>query len=176
MLAQLQRVEGVEKAYANLSGRMFRVSVFPTADREKVAAGLLSALSDRTRKPVRLTGDEFGRALDQEEWRAVERVGELSAIEFRTLGLRRVATFAEEEKLDQESAAKLTRLAREEWDRLAKGSTAEESQDPGKTDWSARCAQFARAVGQRAESVLTTEQVDRLMQALSTPPGRATNR
>jgi len=175
VLAQLQRVEGVEKAYANHSGRLFRVSVSPTADREKVAAGLLKALSDPTRKPVRLTGDEFRRALEQEEWRDVERVGELSAIEFRTLGLRRVATFAEEEKLDKESADKLVKMAEEEWDRLAQESTVEESKHAGKTDWSVRCSQFARAVSKRAVSVLTTEQVDRLKQALSAWPPMVPN-
>lgn len=176
MLAQLQQVEGVEKAYANHSGRLFRVSISPTADREKVAAGLLKALNDPTRRPVRLTGDEFRRALDQEEWREVERVNELSAIEFRTLGLRRVATFAEEEKLDKESADKLMKMAEEEWDRLAQERTVEESEHPGKTDWSVRCSQFARVVSKRAESVLTTEQVERLKQALSAWPRMLRNR
>jgi hypothetical protein len=42
----------------------------------------------KNRTPTRLTGEELEQALEREEWRELDRVGELSAIECRTLALR----------------------------------------------------------------------------------------
>ncbi|QDV90787.1 hypothetical protein RAS2_18700 [Phycisphaerae bacterium RAS2] len=175
-MAQLEKVDGVEKAFANRSGRLIRATVSSAADREEVAGRLLKVLAVGTRKPVRLTGKEVKRALDKEEWRAAERVGELSAIEFRTLALRRVAEFVQEERIEKAKAEKLTEVAEEEWDRLVNRTASEDPKDPGKTDWSGRFRQFADVVAKRTESILTVGQIERLKRSLSALPQAPTDR
>jgi len=103
VLAQLDKVEGVGRSYANHTGNMVRVSLNTAADPEKVAEQVAKILTADKRNPTRLMRDEFTHALDKEQWREGERVGELSAIEFRTLGLRQLKTFAEIEKLDEKT-------------------------------------------------------------------------
>jgi hypothetical protein len=162
VLAQLDKLPGVERSYSNHTGSLVRLSVAPAADPEKVAEQALKVLDDQKRSPVRLAGAEFTRALDEERWRESERVGELSAIEFRTLALRQVKAFADEEKLGKDSADKLARIAEEEWGRLARGGAPGDPKQPGKVDWRGRCRQFVAAVADRAKQVLTAEQVERL--------------
>jgi len=145
---------------------MVRVSVDPAADRDKVEEQVVKLLSDDQRNPKRATGAEFKQALDNEQWRKKERIDELSAIEFRTLGLRRVRTFAEDEKLDEDTTEKLIKIVEEEWDRLMNEVFPNKQKETGKTDWAARCGQCAAAVVERAKSLLTAEQVERLKRSL----------
>jgi len=70
-------------------------------------------------KPVVLAGDELKTALENEQWRETGRVGELSAIEFRAMTLYRIKTFAQAEKLNKETTDKLTKMAEDQWERLA---------------------------------------------------------
>ena len=90
----------------------------------------------------------------------------MSGIEFRTLAVRRVRAFAESEKLDQETADKLVRIAEEECDRLARGADgARPKPAGGGTGWDARRAEFVSAFLDRAKDLLTAPQVERLRQA-----------
>jgi hypothetical protein len=159
VLAQLDKILGVERTYANHTGDMVRVAVASAADPETVAEAVAKILTQEKRNPIRVRDAEFKQALDQEQWRAAERVGELSLIEYRTLAVRLVRQFAQSEKLDKVTSEKLVKIAEEEWDRLAKGDG---SKDHGSVDWRARCAACAAAVVERAKSVLTAEQVERL--------------
>src|SRR5262245_65786425 len=118
---------------------MVRLSVADTVDLPKVATQAAKVLNEQQRSPVRLTGHELTEALEKEEWRESERVSELSAIEFRTLGLRRVRAFAEREKLDKETTDKLVRIAEEEWDRLAKQNATKAPKQRNKENWEGRC-------------------------------------
>ena len=68
---------------------------------------------------VALAGDDLKRALEEEQWRETWRIGELSAIEFRTLAMHWVKTFARDEKLKQEATNKLVAITKEQWDRIA---------------------------------------------------------
>jgi hypothetical protein len=87
VLARLDRIDGIERSYTNRAGTLLWVSVAPSADPERVAADTIRVLGEQ-RNPTQLLGAELVEALAKEEWRDSERVGELSAIEFRTLALR----------------------------------------------------------------------------------------
>ena len=107
----------VEASSSNYTGTMIRVSVTRAMDRAKVAVAVRKALAEN--KPIALAGDELRRALEKEQWRGTARIGELSAIEFRAMALYRIKTFARAEKLDKETADKLTRMAEDQWEHLA---------------------------------------------------------
>jgi hypothetical protein len=162
VLARLGKVKGVEQCLVNRSGTLIRVTVERTADRDKVADEVLKVLAGDNREPSRLTGDELRRALAAEQWRPPD---ELSAIEFRTLAVRRVRGFARAEKLDRGVTEKLVRITEEQWDRLA----GKAKPRGAKSDWSARCMEAAAAVADQAKELLTAEQTDRLRRHLTDP-------
>jgi hypothetical protein len=166
VLAQLDKVQGVKRSYANHTGDMVRVSVHTTAHPDNVAGQVLKLLNDDQRNPERVMGAQFKQALDTEQWREKERIDELSAIEFRMLGLRRMRTFAEKEQLDNETTERLLKIVDEEWDRMAKGRSGNGEKGSGQTDWAAFCGRCAAVVVERARSVLSAEQVERLKQSL----------
>jgi hypothetical protein len=166
VLAQLDQVQGVKRSYANHTGDLVRVSVDIAAHPDKVAEQVCKLLNDDQRNPERVTGDEFQKAIGAEKWREKERIDELSAIEFRTLGLRRVRTFAEKEKLDKETTERLVKIVDDEWDRMAKGRSGNGEKGSAQTDWAAICGRCAAAVVERAKSVLSAEQVERLKHSL----------
>jgi hypothetical protein len=158
VLARLNKIEGVEKSFANRTGTMLRICVAPSADRDKVVTAVRADLTEDNRKPVSLMGDEFKDALVKEKWSSP---GDLSAIEFRTLALRRVKTFAESEKLDRETADKLMKLAEQQWDRIVKGADccAKVQQS---SDWLTQFNRFATAMPDQTKELLTTGQVEHL--------------
>src|SRR5258708_5482210 len=102
-------MDGVRGSAANYAGTMIRVSVKVDADRETVAEEVKKVLSSGNKKPTRLDGEEFTKALTGETWRDLGRVGELSAIEFRKLALDRVQQFAEKEKLGPDLSKQLVK-------------------------------------------------------------------
>jgi hypothetical protein len=159
VLARLDKIKGVEKTQANRAGTLVRISVAASADADKVAAAAAEVLTGEKRKAVRLKGADLERALSKETWYGPD---ELSAIEFRTLALRSIQRFAEAEELNKETTDKLSKIAEEEWDRLAKAAAAAEKRPGSGTDWSARCAAFATAFLGRARDVLSAGQLERL--------------
>lgn len=125
-------------------------------------------LTTDKRNPARLMAEKLTKALQEEKWRGIDRIGQLSAIEFCKLNLDRVKAFAEEEKLSKDVADKLLKLAEQEWDRAVKAAeTKEKNTPPHKTDWKGRCDQFAKVVVEQAKDLLTAEQLDRLRQSLA---------
>lgn len=90
MLARLDQVEGVERSLTNYTGTLIRLSLRSGADPRKIAEAVTRVLNDATEggSATRLTPEEATAALQAEEWRDSTRVGELSWIEWRTLGLR----------------------------------------------------------------------------------------
>jgi hypothetical protein len=162
VLARLGKVQGVERCLANRTGTLIRVTVAPTAERDKVAEEVLKVLAAANREPVRLTGAELRKALAGEEWRPPD---ELSAIEFRTLAVRRVRAFAADEKLARSVTEKLVRITEEHWDRIARKVKGQDT----KTDWAARCARAAAAVADQAKGLLPAEQAERLRRQLTNP-------
>jgi len=163
VLVRLNKVEGVEKSSANRTGTMLRISVAPSADRDKVAAAVGEDLTKDNRKPVLFAGDELKQALMKEAWGSP---GDLSAIEFRTFALHRVKSFAEAEKLDKETGSKLVKIAEQQWERISKeGDCCGKVKQPG--DWLAQFKQLAKAMPDQAKELLTAEQADRLRQVLT---------
>src|SRR5262249_17769511 len=120
VLASLDKIDGVEASAANYTGTMIRISVTPATDRDKVAEGVRKVLTAEGRKAVPLTSAGLKRALDREQWREADRIGELTAIEFHTMALHRVKTFAKGEKLDKEATDKLVKVAEQQWERISK--------------------------------------------------------
>ena len=177
VLTRLNKIGGVEKSFTNRTGTLLRISVAPSADRDKVAAAVREDLSKDNRKPVLLARDESEQALAKEKWSSP---GDLSAIEFRTLALHRVKTFAQSEKLDKEAADKLLKLAARQWDRLAQGEDCCKQPAQGKdcckqqqpADWLRRFHSFAAALAEPAKELLSAEQAKRLQEALSKRLGK----
>ncbi len=168
MLERLDKIEGVKASSANHTGTMLRVTVKTATEREQVAVVVEKELAAGNRKPVRIKGDELQMVLKAETWREKERLRELSAIEFRKLALERVQAFYKSEKLPDDVAANLVKLAEQEWDRLAKAAeTTEAKQSPDKTDWRKRGNDFSKAFCEQAKELLTGDQMSRLSQMLA---------
>ena len=167
VLASVDKIDGVEASSANYTGTMIRISVSRASDRDKVAEGVHKVLTEGDRKAVPLAGVEFKRALDREAWRGTGRIGELSAIEFHTLVLHRVKTFAKGEKLGKEAADKLVTIAERQWERISKEARSDGATQP--EEWANRCRKSLPVLLERANEFLTGEQVDRLKQTLTGP-------
>jgi hypothetical protein len=165
VLSSLDKIDGVEASSSNYTGTMIRVSVTKATDRAKVAAAVGNALADN--EPVALAGDELRRALKQEQWRGTARIGELSAIEFRAMAFYRIKTFARTEKLGKETTDKLTRMAEDQWERVAQEARQDGAIQP--EDWRRRCMQAMPALLTRFKEVLSDDQLTRLKKALATP-------
>jgi hypothetical protein len=164
VLARLNKVLGVANSSVNQTGTMLRIAVATSANRSKVAEAVRQVLTKDNRRPLLLTGDELRRALMIEEWGSP---GDLSAVEFRTFALHRVQTFSESEKLNKRVSETLTKIAEQQWDRIAKesGCCTEGTNRPA--DWVRRYKQFAAAVSEQVKQLLTAEQAVRLRQVLS---------
>jgi hypothetical protein len=167
VLASLDEIDGVEASSANYTGTMIRVSVARGADRDRAAERVGKVLTEARRQAVRLAGDELKRALGREQWRGAGRIGELSAIEFHTLALHRVKTFAKAEKLEQKTADKLVEIARQHWERLNEDAKKDGATRP--EDWGKRIRASLPAFLGRASEVLTAGQLERFRQALTVP-------
>jgi hypothetical protein len=163
VLASLDKIDGVQASSTNYPGTMIRVAVTSAAERAKVAEEVRKALAEN--KPVALAGDEFKRALEKEQWRETWRVGELSAIEFHTLALHRVKTFAKAEGLDKQATGKLVKIAVQQWERISKEAKSDGATKP--EDWGKRIRAALPAFLEQSAGALTAEQVERFKQALT---------
>ena len=157
MLAQLDKIAGVERSYANHAGNMVRVSVAQAVDSEKVVERVETVLTQEKRNPIRLRDTELKQALEQEQWRTAEQVSELSIIEYRTLTLRALGTFADKEKLDQKTKERLFKIAEEEWDKLSKDGASQGDH----ADLRARLTDRVVEVVRRAKPILNAQQFER---------------
>jgi hypothetical protein len=135
---------------------MVRISVAQAVNPEKVVEEVEKVFTQEKRNPIRLRDAELKQALEQEEWRTAEQVCELSIIEYRTLTLRALRTFADKEKLNQETKERLFKIAEEEWDKLSKDGASQDH-----TDVRAHIAQRVVEVVKRAKPILTAQQFER---------------
>jgi hypothetical protein len=165
VLATLDKIDGVQASSTNYTGTMIRVAVSRKADRAKIVEEARKVLAEH--KPVIVTGDALKLALEKEQWRETRRVGELSAIEFRATALYRIKTFAQAEKLNKESADKLTRMAEVQWDRLVEEAKKEKATQP--KDRGNRCRKSIPALLEKAKEVLSDDQIERFKKMLTTP-------
>ena len=165
VLASLDKIDGVQASSTNYTGTMIRVAVTSAADRARVADEARKVLAENM--PVALAGDELKRTLEMEQWRETWRVGELSAIEFHTMALHRVKTFARAEKLDKETTDTLTKMAEDQWERLAQEAKGEKANRP--EEWGNRCKKSIPVFLARAREVLTDDQLERFKKALTGP-------
>jgi hypothetical protein len=156
VLAQLDKISGVERSYANRAGNMVRISIAQAANPEKVVEEVARVFTQEKRNPIRLRDAELKQALEQEQWRTAEQVCELSIIEYRTLTLRALGTFADKEKLDQETKKRLFKVAEEEWDKVSKDGVYQDH-----TDLRARITERVVEVVKRAKPILTAQQFER---------------
>ena len=168
LLERLDKIEGVETSSANGTGTMIRIVLKSGADREKAVKAVRKDLTTDKRDPTRIADDVLPKALKSEEWRGIDRIGQLTAAEFRKLNIDRVKVFADEEKLDKDVADKLVKSAENEWDRLVLSADGKDgNRPPHRTDWTGRCDQFAGMVVEQVKELLAAEQLDRLRQALA---------
>lgn len=135
MLEHLNTIDGVLASSANYSGTLVRVVVTATANREKVADEVDKHLSASDRKLAWLTGHDLQMALQTEDWRELHQIGQLSAIEFRTLTRAWVKGFAEVEGFATAAADQVVDLAMKAWDRLIEvADRTEEKRPPHQMD------------------------------------------
>ncbi len=167
VFARLEKIAGVEKTRSNVPGTMIRVSIRASANPDKVAEAVLKDLTEDTRSPLRLNGEELKQSLAKEQWQLPD---ELSSIEFRTLALDRVKGFTVAAKLNQGITDKLMRMTAELWDRLAQPAITKQSS--GNIDWMAFGAEFIKALDGQTKTLLTADQRERLQQALTCRPER----
>jgi hypothetical protein len=165
VLERLDAIDGVETSFANYTGTMIRISVKTGSDRDRIAERVRKALTENDSKPVALGVDEFKRALEQEQWRDLGRIGELSAIEFHTLALHRVKSFAKAEKLEKDATGKLIKITEAYWERTMKEAKKDGAIQP--KDLGNRLKKSLPAFLERLKEVLTTEQVERFKQTLT---------
>lgn len=168
MLEHLNTIEGVLASSANYSGTLVRVVVTPAANREKVAEEVLKCLPSSNRQTNLVTGYELQMALQKEEWRELHQIGQLSAIEFRTLALTWVKEFVEGEHVADAATDQLVDLAVKAWDRLIELADRTEAKGPPhQMDWRGRCRQYAAAFSEQSKELLTVDQRDRVQQLLT---------
>jgi hypothetical protein len=164
VLEQLNTIDGVTASSANYAGTLVRVAMTPAADRDKVTEEVRKLLS----APAWLTGHDLQVALRQEEWREFHQIGQLSAIEFRTLAIGWVKGFVEAEHIGDGAADQLLDLAERVWHRLIElTDRTEEKLPPHQMDWRGRCRRYAAEFGEQAKDLLTVDQRDRIKQLLT---------
>lgn len=88
MLVRLQQIDGVERSFTDRSGTLIRLSLSTTADLESVTHAAVQELDTQNGSPVQISRDEAASILRGQEWRDASQMGELTAIEIRTLALR----------------------------------------------------------------------------------------
>ena len=164
VLARIDRVDGVSRSFTNWTGTRLRISIAPAADRSMVADRVGSLLSADERQPARVDGNKVAQALQHESWYSAARLVDLSSYEFRTIAKRRLAAFADAERLDADRRERLLRLVDQLWERSAEGLD-----QPGSGNgaygqyWRARLDQFIGAYAERAREILTPPQVQKLL-------------
>ncbi len=164
MLEQLDQINGVTTSSANHSGGIIRISVADDALRADVAKKAHLVLAANDAKPSRLSGDKSIKALTQETWRGIDRINELSAIEFRTIIIDRLKMFAKNEKMSQEVTDQLIKIAKNSWEAQAK--SIDIKVPPHKTGWTKHCRSVADAFIEEAKPLLSDAQVRDLKAAV----------
>ncbi len=165
VLASLDKIDGVEASSTNYTGTIIRVSVTHAKQRTKVAEEARKILAEN--KPIPLVGDELKTALRKERWRETARVGELSIIEFRTLALYRIKTFAQAEKLNKETTDKLTKILEDHLEGFTQEAKKQRVTRP--EDLANRGKKSIPTFFGRAREVLSDEQIERFKKTLMTP-------
>jgi hypothetical protein len=176
VLAQVEAIPGTEASWTNRTGTMLRISLAPTADRHQVIERLGEILNQQqtessasehsrgTRLGEPLTGRELRQSLAGETRHSPD---ELSAIEFRALVRNAVQAFAATEALDEQTAASLLEIARREWERLEGEAQTGKRNRP--IDWLGLVKEFATHLPPLARPLLTTAQMERLIQQAQQP-------
>jgi hypothetical protein len=137
-----------------------RISLDKDADREDVAQAATNVLTDNNARPSRLGEAESLDALSTEEWRDIERINELSTIEFRTVSVNRLKQYAIDEKMNPEAINELVQIAERTWDDHLK--TVDPKVPPHKADWNSQCHSVALAFIENAKHLLSEKQMEQL--------------
>jgi hypothetical protein len=165
MLTSLDKIDGVEASSANYAGTLLRIRVLTTTNLDQVMDRVRKTLAESGNKSSVLAGDELKNLAEKEQWRETGRIAELSAIEFRTIALHRIKTFSKHENLTPEVSNKLVSIADQQWERLAMEAVRAKNTEP--EDWRERCKKSVPAFVAQAKEVLSSEQTQRLVQALA---------
>lgn len=164
VMARVDRVNGVSRSFTNWTGTRLRISAAPGSDRNAVADRVGALLSADGRQPVRVEGSDFAQALQREDWYSTTRLVDLSSYEFRTIAKRRLAAFADAERLDKDRRDKLLSLVDPLWERSVEGLDQPGSGSGAYAQyWRARLDGFIGAYAERARDILTPEQVRKLL-------------
>lgn len=167
-LARIDDVDGVAGSFSNWTGSLIRVSVAPDADREAVAERVQALLAADQQEPVQFTGDDLVKRLNEEEWRRVNRISDLTSYEFSTFAKHQINAFADGEHLHDAQRKQLLDLVDELWGPAAEGL---ENRQPGAEAyaeyWQNRLQRFIATYAEQAGDVLPADQVEMLIRLAS---------
>ncbi len=166
LLWEVEKIDGVQRAYSNWTGTMLRISVAPASEPDAVAQRLHGVLIEQQFRPTRVTGDDLTRALRDDQWLGQDRIAELSNYEFHTYGKQLIDELARDEKFDPQTTQKLHAIFDDVWGKSAEGlGNPPPQQDAYAAYWNTRRQKMVDLFFPRAKELLTPAQVEKLMQA-----------
>lgn len=155
---RLDQLEGVQSVSTNWTGTELRVIAKSANELEQAATAVFTELKSAGHEPIKLSDEEFTKALNQRWWDAAD-VSELSAHEFETLMNSFLEMYAQREDLDEELTRKLLKINKERWniwrDNKLKDDNAGESYA---AQWSERLALIGEDVLAESARLLKPEQ------------------
>lgn len=175
VLTRLNQIDGVSRSFSNWTGSRLRISVAPGADRSAVAERVRQVLAAQDRQPKPMGGTQLSKALHGEDWYGAAHLVDLSSYEFRTIAKRRIAAFADAERLGAAQREKLIRLADRLWDKSAEGiDLPGPAPEAYRRYWRGRLGRFVHAYVEQARQVVTPRQAEGLSRLYPVQAGSTT--
>lgn len=165
VLIRIDQIDGVSCSFTNWTGTRLRISVKSGSDPRAVAERVRAFLSADGRHPTALAGAKSTDGLRSEKWYSATGLVTLSSYEFNTIAKRRINAFADDEKLTDAQREKLMKLVDQLWDKAAEGIALPDAKDDAYGRyWHARLRRFLQSFAAQARSVLSADQIERLLQ------------
>lgn len=165
LLARIDAAPGVQRSATNWTGAYIRVTAAQPGDRARVLSKVQEILAADEHPSTPLPAVEASRVTGAERWWPNRQVFQLTSHEFRTHSQRTIRDFAQREKLDNATTAKLVDITQTQWDAVARSSSPPPpAAEAYAVYWNARLQRFADTVLVDARPLLTAEQFERLKQ------------
>ncbi|HEV8605535.1 MAG TPA: hypothetical protein VGQ99_09230 [Tepidisphaeraceae bacterium] len=164
MIGKTDALEGVEEAFTNWSGQEIRVVACCAVERDATARRVEELLSSQKQKPLRIGEEaELEKRIKGQAWYGAQKVGDLTAHEFRTVARRRAQAFAVSEKLDDVTREKLLAIVERQWQKhSAIAGTLPTDQAAYAEFWNSRLTAFKKAIVIEAAGILSPRQLENL--------------
>ena len=169
VIGKINALEGVDETFTNWSGQEIRVVTCCAMERDATAKRVEALLSAQKQKPQRIGEEaELEKRIKAQDWFGAQKVGELTAFEFRTVARQRAGAFALKEKLSDATKEKLLAIVERQWEKHGTLADTLPSDEEGYGNyWNSRLAAFKAAVATEAREILTAEQFENLKTTLA---------